>query len=73
MGQRIVCPYCGNEKSFYEIAEDVILTTRYIQNPDGTFTRHGDGSRILGDVKLYCGECQADLSKFHNRFLEMLF
>ena len=73
LGRRIVCPYCGNEKYFYEIAEDVMLTTRYIQNPDGSFTPHSDESRILGEVKLYCGECQADLSKFHDRFLEMLF
>ena len=73
LGHRIICPYCGNEKCFYEIAEDVMLTTRYIQNPDGSFTPHSDESRILGEVKLYCGECQADLSKFHDRFLEMLF
>jgi len=73
MGRRIVCPHCGNEWNFYQIAEEVKLTTRYIQNADGSFTPLSDDSRILGEVKLYCGECRADLSEFHNRFLEMLF
>ena len=73
LGRRIICPHCGNDRNFYEIAEDVTLTTRYVQNCDGSFTPHSDDSRILGDVKLYCEECQADLIEFHNRFLEMLF
>ena len=73
LGHRIICPHCGNEWNFYQIAEEVKLTTRYIQNADGSFTPISDDSRILGEVKLYCGECRADLSKFHNRFLEMLF
>ncbi|MFO8241192.1 MAG: hypothetical protein R6T90_09375 [Dissulfuribacterales bacterium] len=73
LGRRIICPHCGNEWNFYQIAEEVKLTTRYIQNADGSFTPLNDDSRILGEVKLYCGECQADLSEFHNRFLEMLF
>lgn len=71
--RRIVCPTCGNDKHFYEIAEDVILTTHYIQNADGSFTPQNDESRILGDIRLYCVECQTDLSQFHNRFMEMLF
>ena len=73
LGRRIICPHCGNEWNFYQIAEEVKLTTRYIQNGDGSFTPLSDDSRILGEVKLYCGECQADLSEFHNRFMEMLF
>ncbi|MGB9712025.1 MAG: hypothetical protein ACP5SG_05860 [Dissulfurimicrobium sp.] len=71
--RRIVCPTCGNDRHFYEIAEDVMLTTRYTQNPDGSFTPQSDESRILGEVKLYCGECQTDMSQFHSRFMEMLF
>lgn len=73
LGRRIICPHCGNEWNFYQIAEEVKLTTRYVQNADGSFTLLSDDSRILGEVKLYCGECQTDLSEFHNRFLEMLF
>ncbi|MGQ9745982.1 MAG: hypothetical protein ACUVQV_08460 [Dissulfurimicrobium sp.] len=73
LSRRIVCPTCGNDKYFYEIAEDVMLTTRYMQNPDGSFTPQSDESRILGEVKLYCAECQTDMSKFHSRFMEMLF
>ncbi len=73
LGRRIICPHCGNDWYFFEIAENVMITTRYIQNPDGSFTPQSDDSRIQGDVKLYCGECQADLSQFHNRFVEMLF
>jgi hypothetical protein len=73
LGRCIICPHCGNEWNFYQIAEEVKLTTRYIQNADGSFTPLSDDSRILGEVKFYCGECQADLSEFQNRFLEMLF
>ena len=72
-GGRIVCPECGNDLLFYEVAEDVTLTTSYLQNPDGSFTPQHDDSRILGVVKLYCAECRHDLSRFHNRFIEMLF
>ncbi|HID97265.1 MAG TPA: hypothetical protein EYP57_03625 [Thermodesulfobacteriaceae bacterium] len=71
--RRITCPICGNDWHFFEIAEDVMLTTRYVQNPDGSFTPRNDDSRILGEVKLYCGECKADISQFHDRFIEMLF
>ena len=70
---RIVCPECGNDLLFYEVAEDVTLTTSYIQNPDGSFTPQSDDSRILGVVKLYCAECSHDLTRFHSRFVEMLF
>lgn len=71
--RRIICPACGNDKHFYEIAEDVVLTTRYTQNADGSFTPQSDESSILGEVRLYCVECNTDLSQFHNRFMEMLF
>lgn len=71
--KRIFCPECGNDTEFFEVADDVILTTRYIQNEDQSFTQDGDESQILGDVRFFCGECNADLTQFHQRFLEMLF
>lgn len=70
---RIVCPECGNDGEFLEVADDVVLTTRYIQHNDGSFSQESDESQVLGEVKFYCGECGADLSQFHQRFLEMLF
>ena len=70
---RITCPKCGNDSDFFEVAEGVILTTRYIQNDDGSFTQDGDESQILGEIKFFCAECNADLSASHQRFLEMLF
>lgn len=72
-GRRITCPVCGNDEEFLEVADGVILTTRYIQNEDGSFTQDGDDSQVLGQIKLFCGECSADLTKFHQRFMEMLF
>ncbi len=72
-GLRIVCPNCGNDREFLEVADGVILTTRYIQNDDNSFTQEGDESQILGEIRFYCGECNTDLSEFHQRFLEMLF
>ncbi|MDA8162497.1 MAG: hypothetical protein M0022_06285 [Desulfobacteraceae bacterium] len=71
--RRIICPACGNDRHFYEVAEDVVITTRYIQNADGSFTPQSDESRILGEIRLYCVECDTDLSQFHDRFMEMLF
>lgn len=70
---RIVCPECGNDVDFVEVADDVIITTRYIQNEDSSFIQEDDESQVLGEIKFYCGECNADLSHFHQRFLEMLF
>lgn len=67
------CPYCGNEKDFFEITDDVITTTHYVQNADGSFTIEERSSQSLGDVKLFCGNCEEDLSSFHQRFSEMIF
>lgn len=67
------CPYCGNEKNFFEISDDVITTTHYIQNEDGSFTIEDKSSQALGDVKLFCGNCEEDLSSFYQRFSEMIF
>ncbi len=70
---RIICPECGNDEEFYEVAENVILTTLYTQNMDGSFTPLEDTSQVLGAMKLICAQCQTDLSMFHQRFSEMLF
>lgn len=69
----IICPECGNKSDFLEVADGVILTTRYLQNDDGSFIQEADDSQVLGEVRFYCGECNEDLSLFHKRFLEMLF
>jgi len=71
--QKIACPICGNDTDFLEVADDVVLTSRYIQNPDGSFSEDGDDSQVLGEIKFICGECHADLTQFHQRFLDMLF
>lgn len=70
---RIVCPNCGNDSDFFEVADGVILTTRYVQNSDSSFSQKGDESQILGEIRFFCGECNSDLSQFHQRFLELLF
>lgn len=69
----ITCPECNNNKEFLEVSDGVILTTRFIQNSDGSFSQELDDSQVLGQVKFYCGDCGADLTQFHKRFLEMLF
>ena len=71
--QRIICSECNNSKEFLEVSDGVILTTRFIQNKDGSFSQELDDSQVLGQVKFYCGDCGADLTQFHKRFLEMLF
>ncbi|HCC53835.1 MAG TPA: hypothetical protein DEQ20_02760 [Desulfobulbaceae bacterium] len=70
---RICCPHCGNDTDFFEIADGVVLTTRYLQNSDGSFIQESDESQVLGEIKFFCGECNQDLSEYHNHFLEMLF
>jgi len=70
---KIQCPECGNDTDFIEVAEDVIITTRYIQNADCSFTQEEDESQVLGDIKFFCSECNADMTMFHQRFMEMLF
>lgn len=70
---RLVCPECGNDQEFYEVADGVVLTSRFIQNQDGTFSQDEDDSQIFGEVKLFCGDCSSDLTEFHKHFLEMLF
>ncbi len=70
---RIICPECGNDEDFVEVAENVVITTLYTQNADGSFTLEEDDSQVLGALKLICAQCEADLSQFHGRFAEMLF
>jgi hypothetical protein len=70
---RISCPNCGNDTDFYEVAEEVTITTSYVQNEDGSFTAVNDRSEILGEVRFFCGECHQEISQFHDRFLQMLF
>lgn len=71
--QRITCPECNNDREFLEVSDGVILTTRFIQNNDGSFSQELDDSQVLGQVKFYCGDCGTDLTQHHKRFLEMLF
>lgn len=70
---RIACPNCANDSDFFEVADGVILTTRYIQNSDGSFSQDGDESQILGEIRFFCAECNEDLTVHHQRFVEMLF
>ncbi len=70
---RISCPHCGNDTDFYEVAEDVTITTFYVQNEDGSFSVADDRTEIRGEVKFYCGECHQEISQFHDHFLQMLF
>ncbi len=70
---RIICPNCGNDTDFFEVADGVILTTRYIQNSDGSFSQDSDESQILGEIRFFCADCNEDLTAHHQRFVEMLF
>lgn len=70
---RIVCPTCGNDREFVEVAHEVVLTNVYVQNDDGSFSVVESESDVLGEVGLYCSECETDVSAFHNHLLEMIF
>ena len=70
---RIACPNCGNDREFVEVARNVVVTTRYVQNDDGSFTPDEGDSEVLGKVGLYCGQCDTDMSAFHNHLMELIF
>lgn len=73
IANKLVCPVCGNDEEFFELANDVLLTTYYKQNSDGSFSHESEGSQINGDVLLFCGSCEEDLTYYHQRFREMIF
>ena len=70
---RIACPHCGNDAEFVETADTVQVTTRYVQNSDGSFTPMENSTEIHGEVQFVCGQCGADLTRFRGHFLEMSF
>jgi len=73
ISNRIICPACGNDEDFFELANDVLMTSFYRQNSDGSFSHESDASQINGDVLLFCGSCEEDLTHYHQRFREMIF
>ena len=68
IANRLVCPTCGNDEVFFELANDVLLTSHYTQNSDGRFTHDSDTTQINGEVLLFCGACQEHLTSYHRRF-----
>ncbi len=73
IANRITCPVCGNNEVFFELANDVILTTYYRQNSDGSFSHESETAQRKGEVLLFCGSCEEDLSHYYQRFKEMIF
>lgn len=68
------CPSCGNTTSFLEICDDVVTTTHYKQNPDGSFSLEERDFHSLGTPKLLCNECEEDMTQQHyHQFSKMIF
>jgi len=67
------CPECGNDREFVEVSGEVVTTTFYQQNPDGSFTPVDQESEQTDSPRLYCGNCEKDLSALYERFAEMIF
>ncbi len=70
---RIICPECGNATDFVEVAENVIITTHFVQNRDGSFTPMENESTALGEVRLFCGQCDTDMTEVLGHLREMIF
>ncbi len=70
---RLICPECGNDRDFVELATNVILTTHFVQNRDGSFSPVDHQSDVLGEVRLLCAHCDTDITRFHAHFQEMVF
>ena len=74
IANRLTSPYSGNDKELFQIAEDANITTHFRQNTDGSFTQEENESQVLGDIKLFCGNCEEELPpEFLDRFTEMVF
>ena len=69
----LICPACGNTEDFVELAGNVTVMTRYLQNYDGSFTPKENETEVHGSVRLLCGKCSADMTEYHNHVLGMLF
>jgi len=67
------CPECGNEREFVEVSGEVTTTSFYQQNPDGSFTLVDQESEQVGNSRLYCGNCEEDISALYERFAGMIF
>lgn len=70
---RIICPRCGNSVNFIEVADNVLMTTHFVQNRDGSFSPKDSETEVVGEIKLFCGQCSADISEFHGHLNEMIF
>lgn len=70
---RLRCPACGNEQCFFEINEDVVTTTHYNQNTDGSFTPEKRVDQSFGSSKLFCNDCEEDMTDNHQQFSKMIF
>lgn len=73
IANRLTCPYCEGDSEFFEIAEDALITTYFKQNKDGSFTANDQNTEVLGNVRLFCGNCGESLDDYHDRFKEMIF
>lgn len=73
IANKLRCPSCGNEQCFFEINEDVITTTHYLQNTDGSFTLEERTEQSFGSPKLFCNECEEDMTNYHQQFSKMIF
>ena len=69
----LICPVCGNSEEFVELARNVTVTTRYLQNRDGSFTPEENETDVHGEVRLLCGKCSTDMTEYHHHFLDMIF
>lgn len=67
------CPECGNDQEFVEVSGEVITTTFYQQNPDGSFTPVDQEDEQASGPRLYCGKCEKDITALYERFAEMVF
>jgi len=68
------CPSCGNTQTFLEIDDDVVTTTHYAQNPDGSFHLEERDFHSLGTPKLLCNNCEEEMTEQHyHQFSKMIF
>jgi len=65
--ERLVCPFCKNSEDFFEILENATLVIYYLQNEEGVLEPIEEEIEVLGPVRFFCGNCNADLTELKKK------
>lgn len=65
--EKLVCPFCKNSEDFFEIIENATIIIYYLQNEEGNLETLEEEVEVLGPIKFFCGNCNADLTELKKK------